>query len=252
MGFEGVPIFLQLSDSFSSLISNAGVLAKSILAILAVLSVVSWTIIVEKYRFFRRSRRESEDFKKRFDGARSLAELSGAAGSLTDCPEAKLVERTWKEMGTNNLVNVSYLDKYLDSEVASLVAEWESYVIFLATTATVSPFLGLLGTVWGIMSSFLSMGVRGSASLYVVGPGIAEALITTIFGLGAAIPAVVGYNYILRVIRRREDSLSAFSARFRNRLVERDFVELKRGGPTAAKPDAALPISSKGEAGHEA
>jgi biopolymer transport protein TolQ len=251
MGFEGVPIFLQLSDSFSSLISNAGVLAKSILAILAVLSVVSWTIIVEKFRFFRRSSREGEQFRKRFEKGRSLRDLSRDSKSLADCSEAKLVSATWKEIGVNQLVNVSFLDKYLDSEIASIVAEWESYLIFLATTATISPFLGLLGTVWGIMSSFLSMGVRGSASLYVVGPGIAEALITTIFGLGAAIPAVIGYNYILRVIRRKEDRLIAFSARFRNRLVEKDFTELERGrGGQAGR--GPLQVSYKGEARHEA
>jgi biopolymer transport protein TolQ len=252
MGFEGVPIFLQLSDSFSSLISNAGVLAKSILAILAVLSVVSWTIIVEKFRFFRRLRRESEDFRKRFDASRSLGELSSESKRLPDCPEAKLVASTWKEMGSNDLVSVSFLDTFLGSEISSLVSEWESYLIFLATTATVSPFLGLLGTVWGIMSSFLSMGVRGSASLYVVGPGIAEALITTIFGLGAAIPAVVGYNYILRVIRRKEDRLTSFSARFRNRLVERDFIELKGGRESAGKAGTPLTVSSEREARHEA
>jgi len=252
MGLEGVPIFLQLSDSFSSLISNAGVLAKSILAILAVLSVVSWTIIVEKFRFFRRSGRESEDFRKRFDTVRSLGELSGETEKLPDCPEARLVASTWKEMGPNGLVNVSFLDTFLGSEISSFVSEWESYLIFLATTATVSPFLGLLGTVWGIMSSFLSMGVRGSASLYVVGPGIAEALITTIFGLGAAIPAVVGYNYILRVIRRREDRLAAFSARFRNRLVERDFVELERGRRGAGSSGTPLTVSARKEARHEA
>jgi biopolymer transport protein TolQ len=252
MGFEGVPIFLQLSDSFSSLISNAGVLAKSILAILAMLSVVSWTIIVEKFRFFRRSARESGHFRKRFDGGRSLSELSRSQGSFPNCPEAKLVSATCKEMGPRDLVNVSFLDKYLDSEISAIVAEWESYLIFLATTATISPFLGLLGTVWGIMSSFLSMGVRGSASLYVVGPGIAEALITTIFGLGAAIPAVVGYNYILRVIRRKEGRLVAFSAKFRNRLIERDFTELERnpgGGRAGREP---LEVSFEGEAHHEA
>jgi biopolymer transport protein TolQ len=243
MGFEGIPIFLQLSDSFSSLISNAGVLAKTILAILAVLSVVSWTIIVEKYRFFRRAARDSASFKKVFDTTRSLGELAGARERFPDSSEAQLISSTWKELGSNELANVAYLDKYLDSEATSLVAEWESYLIFLATTATVSPFLGLLGTVWGIMSSFLSMGVRGSASLYVVGPGIAEALITTIFGLGAAIPAVVGYNYILRVIRRKEDQLGAFSAKFRNRLIERDFSELSEsmqsagtGGVDVRKP----------------
>ena len=252
MGFEGVPIFLQLSDSFSSLISNAGVLAKSILAVLAVLSVVSWTIIVEKFRFFRRSGKESEDFRRRFDAGRSLGELSGESKRLSDCPEARLVASTWKEMGSNSIVNVSFLDTHLGSEISSFVSEWESYLIFLATTATVSPFLGLLGTVWGIMSAFLSMGVRGSASLYVVGPGIAEALITTIFGLGAAIPAVVGYNYILRVIRRKEDRLTAFSARLRNRIVERDFIELERGREGAGKAGMQLAVSSEKEARHEA
>lgn len=251
MGFEGIPIFLQLSDSFSSLISNAGVLAKTILAILAVLSVVSWTIIVEKYRFFRRASRDRASFKKVFDSNRSLGELAEAAEErFPSSAEAQLVASTWKELGTNELVNVTFLDKYLDSEASSLVAEWESYLIFLATTATVSPFLGLLGTVWGIMSSFLSMGVRGSASLYVVGPGIAEALITTIFGLGAAIPAVVGYNYILRVIRRKEERLNAFSARFRNRLVERDFSELARD-PAGAGGDS-LKVVHEGEERDEA
>ncbi len=248
MGFEGIPIFLQLSDSFSSLISNAGVLAKTILAILAVLSVVSWTIIVEKYRFFRRAAKDSVSFRKVFDSNRSLGELAGTEERYPASAEARLIASTWKELGANELVNVTFLDKYLDSEVASLVAEWESYLIFLATTATVSPFLGLLGTVWGIMSSFLSMGVRGSASLYVVGPGIAEALITTIFGLGAAIPAVVGYNYILRVIRRKEDQLSAFSARFRNRLVERDFSELGRN-PAARVTAAGDPLKVAHEGG---
>jgi biopolymer transport protein TolQ len=245
MGLEGIPIFLQLSDSISSLISNAGVLAKTILAILAVLSVVSWTIIVEKYRFFRRAARDSASFRKVFDSKRSLGELSDAEEHYPGSAEAQLVASTWKELGTNELVNVTFLDKYLDSEATTIVAEWESYLIFLATTATVSPFLGLLGTVWGIMSSFLSMGVRGSASLYVVGPGIAEALITTIFGLGAAIPAVVGYNYILRVIRRNEDRLSAFSARFRNRLVERDFSELARE-PSTKAPGEPIKVINEG------
>ena len=123
MGFEGLPIFLQLSDSFSSLISNAGALAKYILAILAVLSVVSWTIMLEKYRFFRRSRREGERFRKRFDQSRSLRELSQNAGDLVSCSEAKIVSATWKEMGANRLVNVPFLDKFIDSEIAAAVAE---------------------------------------------------------------------------------------------------------------------------------
>lgn len=226
MGPHGIPIFLQVAESFTELITNAGALAKSILIILLVLSVVSWTIMVEKFRFFRRSTSQSKQFLARFHNEESLSELAAFAGKLPLSPEAQIVSSVSDEMGKGELGNLSYLDRFLESKVIGVVAEWESYLIFLATTATISPFLGLLGTVWGIMSSFLSMGVRGSANLYVVGPGIAEALITTIFGLGAAIPAVVGYNYIVRVIRRREDDLSGFSARFRSRLLEKRYVEL--------------------------
>lgn len=231
MGIEGVPIFLQMSESFSELVANAGVLAKSILAILLVLSVVSWTIMVEKFRFFKRSNRESVRFLGLFRNERSILQLARRAEKLAASPEARMVASVSGEIKKGEVKSVSFLDKFLDSEITAIVSEWESYLIFLATTATISPFLGLLGTVWGIMSSFLSMGVRGSASLYVVGPGIAEALITTIFGLGAAIPAVVGYNYIIRVIRRKEDHLSSFAARLRNRIIEREFTELKGGFP---------------------
>jgi biopolymer transport protein TolQ len=225
MAFQGIPLFLQLGESFTELVFNAGVLAKSILIILLVLSVVSWTIMVEKGRFFKRSGRQSRRFLKYYQEGRSLTELARSAGKLPDSPEASLVAAVYNEMASGEIRSYAFLDKFLESRIVGAVSEWESYLIFLATTAAVSPFLGLLGTVWGIMSSFLSMGVRGSANLYVVGPGIAEALITTIFGLGAAIPAVVGYNYILRVIRRKEDELSSFSARFRSHLLERRFAD---------------------------
>jgi biopolymer transport protein TolQ len=93
------------------------------------------------------------------------------------------------------------------------LSEMEKHLIFLATTAAVAPFFGLLGTVWGIMSSFLSMGVQGTASLEVVGPGIAEALVTTIAGLAAAIPALIGYNLLGRHLRRQETRTDLFIAR---------------------------------------
>jgi biopolymer transport protein TolQ len=229
MGSYGIPIFLQVAESFSQLITNAGALAKSILAVLLVLSVVSWTIMVEKFRFFRRSAAQSKRFLERFEKERSLEQLAAAAESLPLSPEGQVATTVTEEIAAGELESMASLDTVLESESSTIISEWESYLIFLATTATISPFLGLLGTVWGIMSSFLSMGLRGSANLYVVGPGIAEALITTIFGLGAAIPAVIGYNYIVRVIRRREDTLSAFAARFRNRLLEKRYVELERG-----------------------
>lgn len=220
MGFEGVPIFLQVADSISGLIVNTGALAKTILVILVVLSVVSWTIMVEKFRFFKRSSLQGTRFLSLFDETKVLENLDQGVQRLPDSAEAQLVSAVVNEVAVDDMRDPNVIDKYLDSSITSIVSDWESHLVFLATTATISPFLGLLGTVWGIMSSFLSMGVRGSANLYVVGPGIAEALITTIFGLGAAIPAVVGYNYLLRVIRRKEDGLLVFAARLRSRLLE--------------------------------
>jgi biopolymer transport protein TolQ len=101
----------------------------------------------------------------------------------------------------------------LEGRATTEISEMEKNLIFLATTATVSPFLGLMGTVWGIMSSFLSMGVEGTASIEVVGPGIAEALVTTIAGLGAAITALVGYNLLVRHVRRQETRTDLFISR---------------------------------------
>ncbi len=225
--FDGLPVFMFMSGSFSELIANTGVLAKTILAVLLVLSVVSWTIIFEKVKFFRRAGRQSEKFRKAFEKEKSLRTIAGKADKLPDAPEAALVRAVSGVVDSGEVRDPANLDRYIDSGIETQVAEWESYLIFLSTTATVSPFLGLLGTVWGIMSSFLSMGVRGSANLYVIGPGIADALITTIFGLGAAIPAVIGYNYILRMVKRKEDDLTSFSVRFRVRILERRYQELE-------------------------
>ncbi|HMA76461.1 MAG TPA: MotA/TolQ/ExbB proton channel family protein [Candidatus Krumholzibacteriaceae bacterium] len=228
MGFEGIPIFLQIAGNFVELISRAGVLAKLVLALLLVLSVVSWTIIVEKIRYFRLSSKEGGEFRKLFKDELSLRALIEKAKEYPASCEAQLVLSIGNEITSGELGSLKSLDRFLESKIDSIIAGWESYLIFLSTTATISPFLGLLGTVWGIMRSFISMGARGSADLYVVGPGIAEALITTIFGLGAAIPAVIGYNYMVRLIRRKEDDLTSFMVLFRSRLTEGKYGELRR------------------------
>jgi biopolymer transport protein TolQ len=190
--------------------------------------VVSWTIIVEKIRYFKRSSKEGNEFRRVFKDESSLSTLLAKAKEYPASCEAQLVLLIGSEIISGELRSLNFLDKFMDARMDSIIAGWESYLIFLSTTATISPFLGLLGTVWGIMSSFISMGARGSADLYVVGPGIAEALITTIFGLGAAIPAVIGYNYMVRIIRRKEDDLSSFMVIFRSRLLEGRYHELKK------------------------
>jgi biopolymer transport protein ExbB/TolQ len=103
--------------------------------------------------------------------------------------------------------------EFLERTAVAEIEEMEKYLVFLATTVSVAPFLGLLGTVWGITDSFMSMGSQGTASIEVVGPGIAEALITTIAGLATAIPALVGYNLLLRHVRRQENGTELFISR---------------------------------------
>jgi biopolymer transport protein TolQ len=119
---------------------------------------------------------------------------------VVESPAAEEIERT-------------KMREVLDRRAVSEISGMERHLIFLATTSGVAPFLGLLGTVWGIMSSFLSMGVQGSASIEVVGPGIAEALSTTIAGLAAAIPALVGYNLLVRNVHRKETQTDLFISR---------------------------------------
>ncbi|MFA4947294.1 MAG: MotA/TolQ/ExbB proton channel family protein [Candidatus Krumholzibacteriia bacterium] len=229
MGFEGPITFLQISGKLSDVIFHGGTVGNGILLILTVLSVISWTIMIEKFRFFRRSRKETARFLELFAVERSLRGLHERAGRFAASPEARLVSSLSAELEKGEIRTTSALDKLIEAESIAILSTWETYVQFLATTASISPLLGLFGTVWGIMAAFLSMGAQGSASLFVVGPGIAVALITTIFGLGAAIPAVVGYNYVQRAIRGKEDELTSFALRFRNRIVERTYVELHEG-----------------------
>jgi len=229
MGAAGPIVFLQVSGKLSDVILHGGTVGNGILLVLTVLSVVSWTIMIEKFRFFRRSRKETARFLDVFSTERSLKGLLERSRGFPSSPEARLACSIVAELEKGEIKTPSALDKLLESESISIMAMWETYVQFLATTASISPLLGLFGTVWGIMASFLSMGAQGSASLFVVGPGIAVALITTIFGLGAAIPAVVGYNYVVRAIRAKDNELAYFAARFRNRVVDRSFVELRAG-----------------------
>ena len=235
MGLAGPVTFLQFTGSFSEVIRHSGTVGTGILVVLTVLSVSSWTIMIEKARFFRRARRETGAFLEAFGAERSLRGLLDHAGKFPVSPEAQVVTSLTAEIEKGEIRNTAALDKSIESEIVSIIATWESYIQFLATTASISPLLGLFGTVWGIMSSFMSMGAQGSASLFVVGPGIAVALITTVFGLAAAIPAIVGYNYIVRIIRAKEDKLAAFSSRFRNRIVEKWYAELRKNAPERAR-----------------
>ncbi len=183
-----------------------------ILAILVIFSLVSWSIMIGKWRLYRKVEDESGVFLNYYRKSKKLTDLLNQAKNLRYTPLAGVFLEGYEEIKDIMTVktadgdktdqtkplkedDIETIDMALERARNEEIAELERRVIFLATTANASPFLGLLGTVVGIMDSFWSIGERGSASLAVVAPGIAEALLATIVGLGAAIPAVIGYNW---------------------------------------------------------
>ena len=197
-----------MQDSAIQLILQAGYVVKGVLIILLFFSVVSWAIIFFKYRYFSRAARESDSFLKVFRAGREARGLFSAAKNLTLSPLANVFKSVYTD---EEHVKKDELRRLLRRYEALEIAKLEQYLTFLATTGSTTPFIGLFGTVWGIMNAFRGIGASGSASLAVVAPGIAEALITTAAGLAAAIPAVVAYNYYLSRARRLTVEMEDFS-----------------------------------------
>jgi len=226
--------FLLIVSSVSTIIVNSGIVAKTILAILTVLSIVSWAITIDKISLFTRCKRDSKRLIKHMSPNRSIFELRRSLPRFPNSNLPHLIEESIlaakQEMEMLNDVKVADAHSIalkaksaMERKALERIQNMERNLSFLATTASVSPFLGLFGTVWGVMQSFLSMGKMGSASLTVVGPGIAEALITTVFGLGAAIPAVVAYNWCVNFIRRESADLESFISKVTDE-IEREIT----------------------------
>jgi biopolymer transport protein TolQ len=207
-------LFGDLGRSLPSLVFQSDLFAKSIVLILFLLSVISWAVIYDRTRLFMRLRRGGKRLQSMI-GARGLAISMDSLKQCLPSVEGALTLEAKRYLEANRADGESagHLKELLDRAALSEIEEMQKYLVFLATTVSVAPFLGLLGTVWGITDSFVSMGAQGTASIEVVGPGIAEALITTIAGLAAAIPALVGYNLLLRQVRRQENATEFFIAR---------------------------------------
>lgn len=252
-------VLAQVGRSVPSLFTDAGLFAKVILLILFVISVISWAIIWDRTRLFLRLRAKGNALRQAMTSsgvgtiigsvkrympsieASILMEASRYAGSkrgetrgsriVVDSPAAEEVER-------------AKMRDVLERRALSEISGMERHLIFLATTAGVAPFFGLLGTVWGIMNSFLSMGVAGTASIEVVGPGIAEALVTTIAGLAAAIPSLVGYNLLVRNVHRKETQIDLFISRAIEYFVVSSAAgssnETRGGRPTGTRSEAQV------------
>ena len=226
------------------ILSNAGLIVRLVLLLLLFFSVTSWAIIIIKWRYIRRAYRESSLFIEYFWKCRDLASAYSKAKQLAGCPiarifrigyvELKKISPTGRSGGVDNsgdmpepmkrhISGADNVKRSLRRAINTETTRMTQMVPFLATTGNTTPFIGLFGTVWGIMSSFHGIGQRGSASLAVVAPGISEALIATAAGLAVAIPAVIAFNYFMQKIKVVESDLISFSADFLN-IVERDIL----------------------------
>jgi len=218
-----------LQVNFFDLVKGATLLAKSILIILLLFSVFSWAIIFSKWSMFRRVRLANVQFLRLFRKANGLDMAVQAARQFAQSPLAAIfefgfeeVERQVKTRGT--IHNKLSLERSLQLGISEELAKMERQMSWLATTAAVSPFIGLFGTVLGIIDSFHALGLAGSASLRAVAPGISEALVATAAGLAAAIPAAIFYNYFGHVIRENGARMEDFALEFMN-LAERNFED---------------------------
>jgi len=231
-----------------SIVMNAGLMVQFVLLLLLFFSVTSWAIMIMKYRYVKRAFLESAIFTDFFWKSRDLSEAFTKAKQLRGSPIARVFRvgyielkkfsqsgfsaelQTSPQSGADNASlsskfgRTDNVKRALRRAINTETTRMTQMVPFLATTGNTTPFIGLFGTVWGIMNSFHGIGLKGSASLAVVAPGISEALIATAAGLAAAIPAVIAFNHFMHKIRTIESELHNFSADFLN-IIERDILE---------------------------
>ncbi len=204
-------------------------LAKAVLATLLLFSIFSWGIIFKKFAILRRVRKDTGAFIRIFRKSKRFSEIGSACESLRGTPMAEVFLAGYEELEIQlgdskspSLKTINVIQRALQRSSNVEVTKLERNMSWLATTATVAPFIGLFGTVLGIIAAFTGLGTEGTATIRAVAPGIAESLIATAAGLFAAIPAVVAYNYFLHQIKEFASGLDDFTLEFLN-LMERTF-----------------------------
>jgi biopolymer transport protein TolQ len=245
-----IPVGASIEGAFANdiaqMIIHAGLMVKFVLGILLTFSTVSWAIIFVKYRLFSNAKKETESFLEIFWEGRGLKRVYGACKDLPFSPVARLFSSGYSEINRIQKIQASLnseegpgtagADSALRSQQAIMdnlerslkraeidqINRMEKALGFLATTGNTAPFIGLFGTVWGIMDSFRGIGLKGAANLAVVAPGISEALIATAAGLAAAIPAVVAFNYFNQKISALRAEMDIFKSDFLS-MIERQF-----------------------------
>ena len=213
---QAVGLVSSADFSIVNLFVKADIIVKSVIIILIAASVYSWAIIIEKIRLFKKINQTSEEFEEKFWKSRSAESFYNSLPSDMDDPMANVFKGSMQVvMKTRSKSNLSEkLQSVLEVNIEKQMNIIDKNYTFLATVGSTAPFIGLFGTVWGIMNSFQSIAISRNTSLAIVAPGIAEALFATALGLLAAIPAVVAYNKFSSDSRKYSQRLDNFSKRF--------------------------------------
>ena len=219
-------------------VQQSGPFGKFILIILLLFSIASWAIMLERWLYFRKLKKTSRRFLEDIWSAQKLSLETARLTSYNRSPLSHLyrsaclfIESHRRSASSPNplnpanpisppVMNVQLIERTLDRTVAEQITYMEKYLPFLGTTASATPFIGLLGTVWGILSTFYQMGISGSANFTTIAPGLAESLIATAAGLAAAIPAVIAYNHFTTEIRRMTSQMYQFSSELLNHIEQ--------------------------------
>jgi biopolymer transport protein TolQ len=229
----------ETTGSVIDLIADASPASQAVLVILLIFSVVSWAIVIHKALAFRRIERQTSTFLDVFRRSTKFSEVQAVCKSLEGSPLVGMFQAGYAELNLQlrqpagnsppaatarpTLKSLTAVDRALLRASSVEVNKLEKRVPFLATTAAITPFIGLFGTVWGIMVAFFNIGTQGSTDLAVVAPGIAEALIATAMGLFAAIPAVYFYNHFTTKVKIYASEMDDFALEFLN-ISERNFT----------------------------
>ncbi len=219
-----------IGGEITNLVETSGLVAKAVLVILLVFSVLSWAVIFAKWGLFRRARMQSNRFVRAFRKSQRIQDVSAVAEQFKPSPLVAVFEGAYEELRKQAPMPIRMTSLQRATQIAASeeLTSLESRLSFLATTAGVSPFIGLFGTVWGIIDAFHGLGTAGAATLRAVAPGISEALITTAAGLFAAIPALIAYNMFMQHIREFGARMDDFSLELMN--------EIERAQSSNARP----------------
>jgi biopolymer transport protein TolQ len=213
---QAVGLASNTDFSLWSLFIRADFIVKSVILMLIICSIYSWAVIIEKFRLFKKINLESEEFEEKFWKSKSAETFYNSLPANLDNPMALLFRDSMQTLlKAKNKSNLNErMSSMLEVNIEKQIVKLEKGFTFLATVGSTAPFIGLFGTVWGIMNSFQSIAISRNTSLAIVAPGIAEALFATALGLLAAIPAVVAYNKYNNDAKKYSQKLENFSKRF--------------------------------------